>query len=329
MSDKQTPNAQSPAAIIGWLDCLADPTRLRLLRLLQAHQLGVVELCQILQLPQSTVSRHLKLLTEHRWLKSRRKGTANLYRMNIQDLHQSAQNLWQITKDQTATWGRATEDTLRLDLLIKEKQKKSDAFFATAANQWLKTRTQLYGAKFSFHSIAALLPSHWTVADLGCGTGQVVAQLAQNVKNVIGVDRNVAMLEAAKKRLQKYKNVQLYQTQIEDLPIKDNTCNAAIMMLVLSYLQEPIAALKQAHRIIKPGGSIIIVDLQKHTRDDFREETGQVWLGFEKNKIQQHLKDAGLELTHYRKLTPEPQAKGPALFMAKAQVIKNNEKQHP
>src|SRR5947209_16287834 len=73
-------SSQSPDALLAWMESLADPTRLRLLRLLERHELGVVELCDVLQLPQSTVSRHLKVLSDQGWTDSRRQGTTNLYR---------------------------------------------------------------------------------------------------------------------------------------------------------------------------------------------------------------------------------------------------------
>ena len=310
-------HSDSADELMNWMDCLADLTRLRLLRLLEIHELGVVELCDVLQLPQSTVSRHLKLLGTRGWVKSRRKGTANLYRMDIKSVGSGGHRLWKISSEQIANWPRLNEDQGRLETLLSNKQKQSEAFFAGAANEWLKMRDELYGQRFSFDGIAALLPNDWVIADLGCGTGQVTSELSGCVKRVIGVDRSSAMLAAANKRLAGYSNVDLRQGTLEKLPIEDSICDAAVMMVVLSYLADPVAVLTEAKRIIKQGGSLVLIDLQKHSRDDFRKEMGQEWLGFSSDEIENYLKQAGFSDVSYRDLPLTPQAKGPGLFLVK------------
>src|SRR4051794_21541048 len=187
-----------PDALLGWMECLADPTRLRLLRLLERHELGVVELCDILQLPQSTVSRHLKVLADQGWVRSRAQGTANFYRMVPNELDPPARRLWALAREQTDHWATVRQDELRLQRRLSDRETDSQAFFAGAAAQWDKLRVELYGHTFSRSALAALLPADWTVADLGCGTGHLVAELAPCVQQVIGVDNSAAMLKAAK-----------------------------------------------------------------------------------------------------------------------------------
>src|SRR6478752_10816643 len=101
--------------LLAWMSSLADPTRLRLLRLLEHHELGVVELCDILQLPQSTVSRHLKVLGDQKWVRSRREGTTRLYRMILDELTAPARRLWLLAREQTDGWQTLKQDELRLD----------------------------------------------------------------------------------------------------------------------------------------------------------------------------------------------------------------------
>src|SRR5687768_13851623 len=163
--------AAQPDALLGWMDALNDPTRLRLLRLLERHELGVVELCDILQLPQSTVSRHLKVLADQHWLVSRRLGTNNLYRMLLDELDAPQRRLWLLAREQTDTWTAVQQDQLRLARRLEDRQRDSQAFFAGAAAQWDKLRTELYGQSFETAALLSLLPPTWTVADLGCGTG--------------------------------------------------------------------------------------------------------------------------------------------------------------
>src|SRR5216110_2870513 len=104
---------KSPAQIellLAWMESLADPTRLRLLRLLERHELGVAELCDVLQLPQSTVSRHLKLLADQKWVRGRRQGTNHLYRTILDELDAAARRLWLLAREKTENWPASKQD---------------------------------------------------------------------------------------------------------------------------------------------------------------------------------------------------------------------------
>src|SRR4030095_4075993 len=127
---------RQPDALLGWMESLADPTRLRLLRLLERQELGVAGLCDVLQLPQSTVSRHLKVLFDQGWLHSRRDGTAHLYRVILDELLPARRKLWLLAREQTEEWATARQDDLRLERRLKERQNESSAFFAGAAAEW-------------------------------------------------------------------------------------------------------------------------------------------------------------------------------------------------
>lgn len=168
-----------PDSMFTWMECLADPTRLRLLRMLDRNELGVAEVCDVLQLPQSTVSRHLKVLQDQGWARSRRQGTNNLYRMVLDELDPAARKLWLFAREQTTSWATAHHDELRLRQLILDKQTDSQAFFASAAAKWDKLRGDLYGSSFTVSAMLALLPNDWVVADLACGTGQASAELCK------------------------------------------------------------------------------------------------------------------------------------------------------
>ena len=307
-----------PDALLGWMAALADPTRLRLLRILELHELGVVELCDILQLPQSTISRHLKVLSEQNWLRLRRQGTAHLYRMILDELEPATLRLWLVAREQTNQWATITQDDLRLRRLLQERQSQTESFFAGAASDWDKTRQELYGASFATVSILSLLPSDHIVADLGCGTGSLTAQLAPHVRQVIAIDNSPAMLKAAKRRLESFDNIDLRRADLEHLPLQDDTCDAALILLVLSYVAEPLRVLSEMSRILKPAGRAVIVDLLPHDRDDFRRQMGQQSLGFDSTHLTDLLTSVGLTKPNIRPLPPEPNAKGPALFVCTA-----------
>src|SRR4051794_21752481 len=117
-----TKPAGKPDSLLGWMDSLGDETRLRLLHLLERQELGVVELCDILQLPQSTVSRHLKLLSDQNWVRSRRLATAHLYRTATDELDPTARKLWQLAHEQTQNWATLKQDELRLQRRLRERE---------------------------------------------------------------------------------------------------------------------------------------------------------------------------------------------------------------
>ena len=310
--------AVQPDAIMGRMDSLADATRLRLLRLLERHELGVVELCDVLQLPQSTVSRHLKVLIDQGWLRNRRQGTTNLYMMDSEELDASAKRLWALTREQTEDWATMHQDQVRLIRRLRDRRDNAEEFFAGAAGEWDRLRAELYGSSWSTAALLSLLPSHWTVADLGCGTANLTAELAQHVAKVIGVDQSSAMLKAAKRRTDALVNVELRKGALESIPIRDGECDAVMLVLVLTYIAEPAAVLREALRILKPGGKLVIVDLLRHDRETFRRQMGQVWSGFEPEALAGLVRDAGFTEAIARPLAPEPDAKGPALLIAKA-----------
>ncbi|HET7290898.1 MAG TPA: metalloregulator ArsR/SmtB family transcription factor [Vicinamibacteria bacterium] len=305
-----------PEALLGWMGTLADATRLRLLRLLERNELQVQELCDVLQLPQSTVSRHLKVLADQGWVASRPQGTTRLYRMTEADA--GARRLWLLAREQLNGWATARQDHLRLTRRLAERQPEAQAFFAGAAGQWDRLRRELYGDAFAQAALLALLPAAWTVADLGCGTGHAAAALAPFVRRVIGVDQSAAMLKAARRRASGLANVELRQGSLEALPIGDAGVDAALLLLALSYVDSPRAALLEAGRVLRPGGRLVVVDLLRHDREEFRRRMGQRCLGFEPAELEALAREAGFVESTARPLTPEPEAKGPALTLLSA-----------
>lgn len=303
-----------PKRLLAWMGALADPTRLRLLRLLEAHELGVVELCDVVQLPQSTVSRHLKILLDDRWLRTRRQGRTHLYRMTVADLPEGARRLWQLARAQTADWAALAHDQLRLHHRLDRRDRQAQAFFAGAAGRWDKLRGELYGDAFTEAALLSLLDGDWTVADLGCGTGQLAERLSPYVKQIVAVDNSEAMLSAARRRTSGLGNVRLRQGELDALPIGGASVDAALMVLVMSYLSRPTEGLGEARRILKPGGRLVIVDLLAHDRTDFARQMGQEALGFDPPALADLLGTVGFVDPRFRPLPPQTNAKGPALF---------------
>jgi ubiquinone/menaquinone biosynthesis C-methylase UbiE/DNA-binding transcriptional ArsR family regulator len=308
----QTPQ---PERLLAWISSLADGTRLRLLRLLERNELGVVELCDVLQLPQSTVSRHLKVLGDQKWVRGRRQGTTQQYRTTLDELDPTARKLWLIAREQIENWATVKQDQLRLDRLLREREIDSETFFAGAASEWDRLRRELYGERFSAASLLALLPGGYVVADLGCGTGNLTAELAPHVKQVIGIDNSTAMLKAAKKRTAGFTNVDLRKGDLSSIPIETGSCDAALLVLALTYVSEPVRVIAELARILRPGGRCVIVDLLPHDREEFRRQTGQMSRGIDPASVERLMTPGGFKNVTTRPLPPEQNVKGPALFL--------------
>ena len=311
---------------------LSDATRCRMLWLLDEQELTVSELCAVLQLPQSTVSRHLKTLADADWVSSRRDGTSRYYALEVNG-HASNGNgasarpgaiktaraqIWSLTRAQLVERPGVDQDRKRLTKVLARRSETSQQFFATSAGKWDRLRVELFGDDFATRALVGLMPADWTVADLGCGTGAMLATLAPHVGRVIGVDASEEMLGAARARLTGVANVELRRGSLESLPIDAGSVDAATMMLVLHHLPSPGAAIAEAARILKPGGRLLIVDMAPHDHEEYRRQMGHVWLGFSEEQVKRLLTQSGLSAPRVMTLPPDEDAKGPELIAATA-----------
>ncbi len=306
------------APILDHMAALADPIRCRMLLPLERHELTVNEICSVLQLPQSTVSRHLKTLADDGWVVSRRDGTSRFYGMAMQDLDPGARRLWPLIREQVAGTNGAEQDERRLKTVLAKRRSKSEEFFASASGQWDHLRAEMFGDRFHLHAMLALLDSALVVGDLGCGTGQVSELVAPHVSKVIAVDGSTDMVQAARRRLKGLTQVDVRRGDMEALPIDEAQLDAAIVALVLHHVPEPERALAEVRRVLKGGGRVLIVDMLQHDRVEYQQQMGHVWLGFSEKTITKHLESAGFDKPVIRALPADETAKGPSLFVARA-----------
>ena len=304
------------AAIVARLQALADTTRTRLLLVLERHELTVTELCEVLQQPQSTVSRHLKVLADDGWVVSRADGASRLYRMPMTDLEPAARRLWQVVRDQVSDTPAATRDAERLRTVLAGRRGRTEEFFATAAGQWDRLRGELFGGRTELLPLVGLLDPRWTVADLGAGTGHLTQMVAPFVGQVIAVDRSAAMLRVARTRVGEAANVDIRRGDLEELPIDSGSVDAAFLVLVLPYVAEPGRAIAEAGRVLRPGGRLLVTDLMPHERAEYRQTMGHQWQGFSEETMLGWMREGGFAEARYRPLPLEPGAKGPMLFTA-------------
>jgi ArsR family transcriptional regulator len=286
---------------------------------LEGQELTVREIQAALQLPQSTVSRHLKVLADLGLVVIRSEGTSNWYRMP-RELEPGGRRLWLAVREEVAGSPAARRDAARLERILADRHLTSQQFFASAAGQWDRLRVELFGPSSELLALPGLLDESWTVGDLGCGTGHLAALLAPFVRRVIGVDESAAMLKSARQRTRTLPGVELRSGTLEAPPLDPGELDAALLMLVLHHAADPRRVLTAAHRALAPRGKLLIVDMQPHDHVEYREQMGHQWLGFSDAELREWLEAAGYDGLRFVTLAPDPKAKGPPLFVMTARA---------
>src|SRR5262249_27074793 len=159
--------------------------------------------------PQSTVSRHLKTLSDSDWVTSRRDGTRRLYTLPLDDVDTSARRLWQVVREQVASSPAASHDDRRLKQVLTRRRTQSEAFFSSSAGQWDRLREELFGPTSHLRALMGLLDPDVVVGDLGCGTGVVSEFLGLFAGRVIAVDASKEMLDAASGNLAGHDHIEV------------------------------------------------------------------------------------------------------------------------
>jgi len=298
------------------LGVLSEWSRLRLLRLLESEELAVGELASILQMPQSTVSRHLKVLLEGGWLARRSEGTAGRYWMDPAGMASEDKALWELVRVQMGDGPQLLQDDHRLQDVLAQRRTDTVSYFGTIGGEWSTVRREMFGDSFTDEALLSLISHDWMIADLGCGTGELTARLAPIVQGVCAVDMSQAMLEAARVRLREYENVSFHEGDLLAIPLGDGSVDAACASLVLHHIADIDQAIAEMVRIVRQkNGTVLIIEMMKHDREEYRRQMGHQHLGFEPEELKGMMEDAGLGEVRYRVLTSRGEAKGPDLFV--------------
>lgn len=278
-----------------YFKALADETRLRLLHILSFHELNVNELVSLLSMGQSRVSRHLKILTAASLLNFRRDGLWVFY--SIADSGEPRRLI-------TAILPFLSSDPLLLsDLkmataLMEDRANKTHHFFNSIAEDWDHLTTEILGDFDLPAAIVAEMPQCHVACDLGCGTGNMLLAMKVKSSTVIGVDGSARMLELAKRRFPPHDStLSLRIGDLAHLPLRDSEADFVSLNMVLHHLPSPIDALREAYRVLKPHGILVISDFNSHLDENMRSRYGDHWLGFTKETLNNFLNKTGFSLT--------------------------------
>ena len=274
------------------LRILADPTRLRLIALLQQEELSVNEMQEITHMGQSRISTHLGLMQESELLVSRRDGKRIFYRLNGSLPHQSVK-LLQMALEGTREIPECQADGTNLRRIVERRQDQAKVHFGQIAGRFDRS----YGPGRSWqafgHLLLQIIPK-LEIADLGSGEGLLSELLAHRAKKVIAVDNSPKMVDYGKKKA-KENNLLNLEFRLGDLanpPIDNDSVDLVILSQALHHTKEPEQTIRSAHRILRPGGRLIVLDLLRHEFAEARQLYGDHWLGFDESELQTWLEQA-------------------------------------
>jgi ubiquinone/menaquinone biosynthesis C-methylase UbiE/DNA-binding transcriptional ArsR family regulator len=283
------------SATLKSLRVLSDPTRLRIVALLEKDELSVNELQEITRLGQSRISTHLGLLQDSALVQSRRDGKRTFYKLN-ENADATAREFIQLAIRGARELPEHSHDQINLKRVVARRKEQAQVYFNQIAGRF----DRVYGPGRSWqafgHLLLRILPP-LVVADLGAGEGLLSELLARRAKKVIAVDNSEKIVEFGKAKAKKnhLKNLEFRQGDLQSPPIEPNSVDLVILSQALHHAEIPAAAIAAAHKILKPRGQILILDLLKHNFEKAHELYGDRWPGFAESDLHHWLENAGFK----------------------------------
>ncbi len=273
---------------------LGDVSRLRILRLLRRERLNVTELTGILGLSQSGVSRHLKMLARAGLVTEHREGSWTYY-----EAFGHGNRVLDALEPEIIEAPDSDGDLSRLEQTLRQRRERATAPFCEKEGLPIPGRSWMAWCR----ALIRLIPAH-RVADIGCGEGNLALELCRSVKQVIAVDRSPDVLERARRRIEQSgaRNIDLREGEIEQLPIRSGSVDVCVLSQALHHAASPPTGIKQAARILRPGGILLVLDLEPHHEEWVREKLGDLWLGFSEDRLRELFDGAGLRDIDYEAL---------------------------
>lgn len=273
------------------LSALADPTRLRILAALCENELSVAELQEVLGIGQSRISNHLAQLKSVGLLRDRREGQKAYYRRA-----EMAREIWSLAEGAAGELGTQARDGEALRRVLGQRQEKSKRYFDAVAGRLGKKYCPGRSWEAVGRLLLALAPRQ-VYADLGAGEGLISQLLAARAKKVIAVDHSPRMVEVGRDLAKRsgLKNLEYRLGDMENPPIRPGSVDVAILSQALHHAVHPPRVLEAAWKILRPGGTLLILDLVEHTFEAAREMYADVWLGFSPAELARLMREAKFE----------------------------------
>ncbi|MGI8435816.1 MAG: metalloregulator ArsR/SmtB family transcription factor [Chthoniobacterales bacterium] len=285
------------SSTINFLRLLADPTRLRLILLLEEEELSVAELQDIMGMGQSRISSHLAQLKRAGVVAARRAGKNVYYALcDSKSLSAARAQVSELTRTLARELPETAHDRTALKVALRKRQDTTRAYFDELAGKFGRSYVPGRSWQALAHTLITLLPAQ-TVADLGAGEGTLSQLLAKTAKQVIAIDNAPKMVEFGSKLAKEHrlKSLEYRLGDIEDPPITKSTIDLAILSQALHHAPHPERAISGAYRILKKGGRLVILDLLSHRFERARELYADPWLGFSEVQLHQWLEEAGFK----------------------------------
>src|SRR5499427_9071847 len=245
------------------LRALSDPTRLRIVALLEKDELSVNELQEITRMGQSRISTHLGLLLDSGLVESRREGKRTYYKLSSRA--NGEKEFIQLAFRGAKELSESSSDQINLKRILNRRREQAQLYFNQIAGRF----DRVYGPGRSWqafgHLLLRVLPP-LVVADLGAGEGLLSELLARRCKRVIAVDNSekIVAFGAAKARKNHLKNLEFRLGDLQNPPIDAESVDVVILSQALHHAEQPSKAISSAYRILQPRGQILILDLLKH-----------------------------------------------------------------
>ncbi|WP_417622784.1 ArsR/SmtB family transcription factor [Parasphingorhabdus sp.] len=297
--------------ILNIFRALADPTRLRIVLLLQKMELAVGELAQILDQSQPRISRHIRILDEAGLAERRKEGSWVFLKPGPASELEILGRIFR--SDKVAKSEQAMQDQAQLSLVRKARADMAERYFSAHAEEWDAIRSLHLPEEEVERAMLALLRDTQlgNMLDVGTGTGRMVELFGPSAQSVIALDKSPEMLRLARAKLLEsetengsklIKKTELKQGDFNQLPVADGAVDSIIVHQVLHYAQHPEAVLAELSRVLKPGGTVLIADFAAHDREDLRSEHAHARLGFSDDSMKRWLAAAKLPLIQTRTL---------------------------
>lgn len=306
---KEWSSAATDKDILSALKALSDETRVRILRILSVAPLNVQEITEILEMGQSRISRHLKILTDAGFLLSQREGSWVYYKPRDSNgaIYDFSLDLHSLILRFKKNLPYSDHDLFKTNGILKQRELKTSKYFDEVGKNWENIQGKVLDPVLYRNKILNLLPSFsGRIYDFGCGPGALIPYLLTKSKNVIGIDSSAKMIREAKGAFVNNPHVDFLQADLETLPISlNNDADVVVASMVLHHLSNPAKVMREINSILRQDGIFIIVDLKKHTQEFMRDNFADLWLGFEPELLSDWLSHTGFSVESIEELESE------------------------